>query len=177
MMIEEWRDIEGYEGLYQVSSLGRVKSLISGKILKANTNRYGYKVVALYCNNKRKTITVHRLVAEAFITNPNNLQQINHINEDKSDNRACNLEFATPKQNANHGTRNERISKSKRNNTYNTKTVIQYTLDGDFIKEWSSVREIQRVLGFSQGAISSCCRGEKHYKTYKNYMWKYKKIC
>lgn len=182
-MFERWKPIKGYEGLYEVSDWGRVKSLKRTHKSKNNSkatikehflkNSFDgrYSFVCLYKNNKQKRISVHRLVAEAFIPNPNNLPQINHINEDKSDNRACNLEFVTPKQNANHGTRNERISKSKRNNTYNTKTVIQYTLDGEFIKEWPSVMEIERVLNISNSNVCACCNGK--YKSTHNFIFKY----
>ena len=120
-MIEEWRPIEGYEGLYEVSNTGRVRSvdryiktcygsyrLHKGKVLSPTKDRYGYLKVILSCNGKCKTINVHKLVAQAFIENPDNLPEVNHINEDKTNNRADNLEFCDHKYNMNYGTRQER---------------------------------------------------------------------
>ncbi len=128
-MEEIWRDIAGYEGLYQVSNLGRVKSLErttkrfngfkvceykdGNKILKQSKNYKGYLFVGLCKNGKEKKYKVHRLVAEAFIDNPNNLPQVNHKNENKECNISNNLEWCTNKYNCNYGTRNERIYKKK----------------------------------------------------------------
>lgn len=115
-MIEEWKPVVGYEGLYEVSSLGRVRSLDryvknnysywlrKGKVLSPEKNKDGYLLVSLCCNGKRYLRTVHRLVAEAFIPNPDNLPEVNHINEDKSNNRVENLEWCTRKYNINFGT-------------------------------------------------------------------------
>lgn len=123
---EEWRDIKGYEGLYQVSNLGRVKSLSkyhktkSGyfskeRILKQIYNDRGYKLVGLSKEWKKEKIFVHRLVAEAFISNPNNYLQVNHINEfEKDNNRVENLEWCDAKYNCNYGTRNKRIKEKNR---------------------------------------------------------------
>lgn len=114
---EIWRDIEGYEGLYQVSNLGRVKSLERidemgrlrlGRILSPVIDRYGYLRVNLYKEGKRKTFQVHRLVGQAFIPNPEGLPQINHKDEDPSNDRADNLEWCSRSYNINYGTRNER---------------------------------------------------------------------
>ena len=115
--MEEWKDIKDYEGLYQVSSCGRVKSLNyrhagTEKILKQSTDKSGYKVVSLSQNNKMKAYKVHRLVATAFLDNPNDYKEINHIDECKYNNFVENLEWCTHKYNANYGTRKERISKA-----------------------------------------------------------------
>ena len=114
-MIEEWRTIVGYEGQYEVSSYGRVRSLDrfyyrlhKGKVLSPTKDRYGYLTVTLNCNGKSKTIKIHRLVAQAFLPNPDNLPQINHLDEDKTNNRVDNLEWCDPKYNMNYGTRQER---------------------------------------------------------------------
>ena len=114
-MIEEWRPIEGYEGLYEVSNLGRVRSLDrfyyrlhKGKVLSPTKDRYGYLTVTLNCNGKSKTIKIHRLVAQAFLPNPDNLPQVNHKDEDKTNNNVDNLEWCTAKYNVNFGTRQER---------------------------------------------------------------------
>ena len=112
-MIEIWKDIEGYENLYQVSNLGRVKSLNYNhtgkeKIMKAKKDK-GYLRVQLYKDGKPKFYSVHRLVATSFLPNPNNLSQVNHIDEDKSNNIVDNLEWCSAKYNSNYGTRIQRI--------------------------------------------------------------------
>lgn len=115
---EVWKDIKGYEGLYQISNLGRVKSLkrfntnnanTKDRILKPSLDRKGYLHVVLCKNNKRYNKTLHRLVAEAFIENPENKPQVNHIDEDKTNNRVSNLEWMTNKENRNHGTAIKRM--------------------------------------------------------------------
>jgi hypothetical protein len=175
---EIWKDIKGYEGLYQVSNIGRVKSLthvtirkngsnlpIRERILKPSTDKDGYLQVVLYNSGKRKTIKVHRLVCEAFHENPENKSCVNHIDENKTNNEASNLEWSTVKENCNHGTRNTRSAKTK------SKPVGQYTLDGKLIKLWQSAYEVQRQLGFAQGYISKAARGK--VKTAYGYVWKY----
>ena len=163
MTNEEWRDVVGYEGRYQVSSMGRVKSFKWNKerFLKPSMDKDGYLLVTLCAGGKPKTLKVHRLVCEAFHENPDNKPQVNHINEDKTDNRACNLEWCTCKQNVNHGSRNERVSKP----------VGQYSLDGKLIKLWPSTMEVQRQTGFSQGNISQVANGK--YKQAYGCIWKY----
>ena len=162
-MSEEWRDVAGYEGLYQVSDQGRVKSFKWNKerFLKPSMDKDGYLLVTLCAGGKRKTLKVHRLVCEAFHENPDNKPQVNHINEDKTDNRACNLEWCTCKQNVNHGSRNERVSKP----------VGQYSLDGKLIKLWPSTMEAERQAGFNHGNISQVANGK--YKQAYGCIWKY----
>ena len=162
-MSEEWRDVIGYEGLYQVSDQGRVKSFKWNKerFLKPSMDKDGYLLVNLCAGGKPKTLKVHRLVCEAFHENPDNKPQVNHINEDKTDNRACNLEWCTCKQNVNHGSRNERVSKP----------VGQYSLDGKLIKLWPSTMEAERQAGFNHGNISQVANGK--YKQAYGCIWKY----
>ena len=126
-MEEEWKDIKGYEGRYQISSFGRVKSLnyrCTGreKILDfKSTNSRGYVIAKLCKEGKVKSYTVHKLVAEAFIPNPNNYKEINHRDENKINNHVSNLEWCTRKYNCNYGTRNKRVSKSHKGKTKGSK--------------------------------------------------------
>jgi hypothetical protein len=188
-IIEEWRtavyDGEVYEGLYKVSNLGRILSLWFGKekVLKPGDNGKGYLVVNLHKNRKKKWCSVHRLVAETFLENPENKPQVNHKDEDKTNNfvflnkdgsvdkEKSNLEWSTPKENSNHGTRNERIGKTSTNGKQ-SKKVLQLSLSGELIREWESTMECGRN-GFNQGNVASCCRGE--LKTHKGFKWEYKK--
>ena len=178
MKNEEWRDVVGYEGRYQVSSMGRVKSLkrkfidkigreryVKECFLKPGADRGGYLRVGLCDGEKRKTFKVHRLVCEAFHENPDNKPQVNHINEIKTDNRASNLEWATARENSNFGTRNERLGKAQ------SKPVAQYAQDGELIKVWPSTMEVERQAGFSNGNISQAANGK--YKHAYGFIWKY----
>ena len=189
-IIEQWRtavyDGIVYEGLYKVSNIGRILSLNYKRTGKAELkkpveNKYGYLTVQLWKNGEYKTCKVHRLVAETFLDNPENKPQVNHKDEDKTNNfvflnedgsvdkEKSNLEWKSPKDNCNHGTRNERIAKANTNGKC-SKKVLQFTLDRKLIKEWESTRECGRN-GFDQGAVARCCRGElKHYKGFR---WEY----
>lgn len=169
--MEEWRDIIGYNGKYQVSNLGNVRSV--NRILKKQLDRYGYFFVHLYLNNRSKCKKVHRLVAESFVPEYSELLQVNHKNEIKTDNRVENLEMCDNRYNCNYGSRKTALAK----------TVIQETLSGEFVREWESTNQIERELGFKHNIISSCCIGRrKDYHTGKvypvhsayNYKWRYK---
>ena len=165
---EIWRDIEGYENLYQVSDKGRVKSLKRNKdkIMSLRRDKDGYLLVNLWKNHERKTFKVHRLVAQTFLSNTQNLPQVNHRDEIKTNNCVENLEWCTAKYNNTYGTHIQRSSEKL------SKTVLQYSKDGELIKEWKSTRDIERNLGYNQGNISSCCLGK--YKSAYGYVWKYK---
>lgn len=180
MTKEIWKDIQGYEGLYQVSNFGKVKSLnrtiityngitrnMSEKILKPRLHN-GYYNVSLQKNNQTKYCTIHQLVANAFIPNPNNLSQVNHKDENKTNNHVDNLEWCTARYNINYGTHNERQALTK------SKTVYQYSLDKILLNVWKSTHDVHRKLGYAQGNIARCCRGE--YKTSNGYIWSYEKL-
>ena len=171
--MEIWKDIEGYEGLYQVSNCGRVRSLWLGKekVLQPVKHKNGYLFVSL---GRKKIISIHRLVAEAFIPNPDNLPQVNHRDENKENNNVDNLEWCDAKYNNNYGTHNKRVSDTQINDQNKSKKVIQFSKTGEFIREWPSTNECGRN-GFNQGHVAACCRGNTKLKTYKGYIWKYKK--
>ena len=170
-------------GLYQVSNLGRVKHLeftrpnlltggistIKEKILKQRLTQFGYYTVLLSKSGKRKWHFVHRLVAQAFIPNPDNLPFINHKDENKVNNVFSNLEWCTARYNSNYGTRNKRLSETKTNNTYNTKPVL--CVETGTI--YPSVREAARQTNIPNTHISACCLNKPHYKTAGGYHWKY----
>ena len=182
-MEEIWKDISGYEGLYQVSNLGRVKhlsfsrpnpltggiSIMKERILAPQLTKLGYYAVTLYKNGKLHRKFIHTLVAKAFISNPDNLPIINHKDENKLNNKPENLEWCTPKYNNSYGTRNQRISATKLNNTYNTKPVK--CIETNII--YASVREAERQTGIPNTHISAVCIKKPHHKTAGGYHWKY----
>lgn len=173
-MTEEWKKVEGFEGFYEVSNFGNVRSLNYHnwgivKNLTPVVDRYGYERVCLTKNGKQFNRLVHRLVATAFVENPNDLPQINHLNEIKTDNRVVNLEWCSAKENTNHGTRNQRMSQSKKNK--NCKAVVQMDMNGNEIRKWVSFMEVNRVLGYDVGFLARCCKGRS--KSAYGYMWCY----
>ena len=156
-MIEEMKDIVGYEGEYAITRDGNVWSYKSNKFLKPGLIRDGYHQVNLCKNGKKKHYLIHRLVAEAFIPNPDNLPQVNHKDEDKSNNCVDNLEWCSAKYNANYGTRTERISKP----------VYCEELNRVF----DGARQAARELGLDNSNIIKCCKGK--LKTVGGYHWRY----
>lgn len=170
---EQWKPIEGYPN-YEVSNLGRIKSLNynhtnTEKLLKPQKDGCGYLFVSLCKDGKIKLSFVHRLVAQAFIENPNNLPQVNHKSEVKTENFVENLEWCNRKHNCNFGKRNEKIAE-KLTNGITSKKVYQYTPQGELIKIWGSTAECGRN-GFNYSNIASCCRGK--LKTSQGYIWSY----
>lgn len=167
-MEEIWKDIEGYEGLYQVSNLGRVKRFTSGRILKDCKITGGYIGVNLSKNSIKSTKKIHRLVSQAFIPNPENKPEVNHIDENKSNNNVNNLEWVTRKENNNHGTRNERSSKTK------SIPIIATNLKTGELKEFYSGKECARQLGLHTSNIAAVLKGR--YKQTGGYTFKYKGV-
>ena len=166
---EIWKDIKGYEGLYQVSNLGRVKSLNYNhtkkeKILKPQLMRNGYLRINLHVINKNKIFNVHRLVADAFIPNTDKKTQVNHINEIKTDNRASNLEWMNCKENVNYGTGIKRRALKR------LKPVIATNLENGEQIKFNSLKEADEK-GFSKSEICNCCKGK--LKNHKGYIWRY----
>ena len=177
-MEEIWKDIPGYNGRYQASTLGRIRSTdrvilksngssesFKGKVLKMarGTGGYLYARIAKSLNDFHQK-RVHRLIAETFIPNPLNLPQINHINEDKADNRVENLEWCTAQYNANYGSRASKFATSMMNNPTLSKEVNQYNLDGEYLRSFPSAAEAARFFnrnGNIEGTacrIGQCCR-------------------
>ena len=168
MADEIWCPVKNYENLYEVSNQGRVKSIGYGKerILKPGINTQGYLQVVLCKNGEKNNCVIHRLVAQTFIPNPDNLPEVNHKDEDKTNNSVLNLEWCDRKSNCNYGNRNKRISEKR------SKPVLQYTKSGEFVKEWKSATDVQRTLGYLHNNISNCCNGKR--KSAYNYIWKFK---
>ena len=185
--IEVWKDVLNYEGIYIISSKGRVKSLDrydsggrkrTGKILSAGNNKEGYKLVTLAKNGKLKTFKVHRLVAEAFIPNPDNKPEVDHINTIRYDNRAENLRWVTRKENeSNETTKNHRsenfkgriLSEEHKKKIGKANGKLVYCVELD--KVFESTSEASRQLGINKRNIASVCRGERNKAG--GYHWKY----
>ena len=189
--IEIWKtavyDGEIYEGLYRVSNWGRILSLNyrnTGKaeLMKPSQEKNGYLKIVLSKNKKTKKCYVHRLIAFTFLDNPENLPQVNHKDENKTNNfvflnedgsinkEKSNLEWKTHRDNINHGTHNERSAKTRTNGKL-SKRVLQLSLSGELIREWESTMECERN-GFDHSTVAKCCRGELPH--YKGFIWMYK---
>lgn len=162
-MEEIWKDIKGFEGKYYISNFGRYKN--KTKILKPFITVDGYAKTVLWKNNIPTNCYIHRLVAQAFLPNTDNLPQVNHKDENPLNNIVSNLEWCTSSYNVNYGVRNKKDALTKE------KQVIQFDKQNNFIKEWSSTAECGRN-GFNNGHISECCNGKR--KSHKGYIWRYK---
>lgn len=184
---EEWKDIKDYKGQYQVSNIGRVRSLdreviksdgqislYRGKILKQSKTTAGYYMVVLCNVGKQKPARIHRLVAEAFLPNPNNLPSINHKNEIKTDNRVDNLEWCDQKYNSRYGTARERglATRNRMKVSGAEKPVEQRDFDGTIIATYKSITDASNQTGVGQTNILRACRNIYHHAG--GYKWNYK---
>ena len=171
-MNEEWRAVKGYEGLYEVSNTGKVRSLnYKGKTgyvremcLKKHPD--GYRQVQISRQGFNETICVHRLVAEAFLPNQRGLPQINHIDYDKTNNNVTNLEWCDPSRNTKHSWENP-----TRKRAYRAEKIAQYALDGRLIAIWENCISVKNELGYHQTSIWECCEGKRH--TAYGFIWRY----
>ena len=179
-LVEEWRDVKGYEGLYQVSDWGNVRSLSYNhtntiKNLTLVNAKNGYLVVCLHKDAIQKEGKVHRLVADAFLPNPQNKPTVDHINGDKQDNRVENLRWATNSENNNNPNTMVKMRGIQNGRQLNrkdcSKVVYQYTLDGRLINTYPSASEAARQIGCHIGTIAQVCRGVRN-KAF-NYKWSY----
>lgn len=168
---ETWKDIPGYEGLYQASNLGRIRSFKRNniRILKPNRDGSGYYRVILYLNSVRKIASVHRLLWTAFNGPIPEGLQINHLNENKADNRLENLSLCTPKENTNYGTRNKRASEK------NCKRIQMLDKNNNILKTFNSLKEAAQFLNKNKttasSGISKCLHGK--IKSAYEYKWKF----
>lgn len=167
MNTETWKDIKGYEGLYQVSNCGNVRNRTRQITLKEH--KAGYKQVLLFKNGKGNMFLVHRLVANAFIPNPLNLPVVNHIDENKKNNNSTNLEWCTVSENNQKYIENHEKDHGRKI-SIRTK-VGQYTPNGELVKVWENPREIVKQMHMNQWSITECCKGNRH--TAYGYKWKY----
>lgn len=180
MKNEIWKDIPGYEGLYQVSNIGRVKSLarknsnvcLKTRILTERVNQNGYILYCLQKNKERKWNRVHRLVAACFIPNPNNYPVVNHIDGNKTNNKIENLEWCTRSYNTKHAYKTGLRKKYIGNKNVLSKPIIQYDTNMNIIKEWESCNIASKELNISHGNIwrsmKSNCKAGGYYWKYKN---------
>ena len=182
-MEEIWKPVVGYEGFYEVSNIGRVRSLarivecsdgrkrkIKDRTLKGSSYSGGYSGVTLHKDGCAKSVNIHRIVAEAFVPNPLEKEEVNHKDENPSNNHASNLEWVTHKENINYGTRTERARETT--TKLQGKAVQQFSKDGKLVAEYESISIAYRATGAFISNIVKCARGE--YKTAGGYIWKYK---
>ena len=188
MMEEQWKDIEGYKGRYQVSNLGRVRSLdrtiykmmsktgkvcpfnIKGRILKPGIDTKGYSFVNLKVAPNVEEARVHRLVAVAFVPGYFDGAVVNHKDENRQNNRFDNLEWVTFADNLNYGTARQRSTEKHGN----SRPVLQMDLDGNVIKEYPSVMEASRQMNLPENCIRHCCQNRSGHNTARGFIWKYK---
>ena len=178
MMEEIWKDIAGYEGKYQVSNLGRVRSLdrmvrrkngyilrCKGQLIEPTNHKSGYIYIGLTKDGKKNTLKLHRIVATAFIPNPDNLPHVNHKDENPKNNRADNLEWCNAEYNNSYGNHIERCKRHR--------AVEQYTLDWKLVTTYPSIIEASKAVGISRALIGNVCSKRLHQKSAGGYRWRY----
>ena len=163
--VETFVKIEGFEN-YEVSNLGKVRNIKSGRILKPHLNHNGYLKHHLYKHNKLKELFLHRIIAIAFIDNPEEKPQVNHIDENKLNNDLSNLEWCTVRENLIHGTRTKRVAEKL------SQKVIQLDLNDNVLNEFESIKQAGQKTGALARNISSCCNGKR--KSAGGYKWRRK---
>lgn len=170
---EIWKDIKGYEGLYQISNFGRIKKVPTNKILSIWINDKGYKSISLWKNKKHNSFQIHRLLALHFIPIPDQLKNIdlhklsiNHKDENKLNNDLDNLEWCTQEYNLSYGTARQRMINNR------SIKISQFDLDGNFIKVWNNLTQLKRELNYNPGGIIGCCTGRNNRTAY-GYIWRY----
>lgn len=183
--METWKDIKGFEGIYQISNMGRVKSFKAdpnGRILSIKNSKGDYLNIVLCHGNKRRSVKVHRLVAEAFIPNPDNKPEVNHKDGNKQNNRVGNLEWATRIENQRHALAlNPNILKGmvQYNRYIRPRTIQQFTMDGRFVAEYANSTEAEKATGVCQRNILQVANRDE-YKPGKTrrqaggYIWRFK---
>lgn len=192
--MEVWKDIKEYEGLYQVSNFGNIRSLPrrgtskNVHIMFQKYNKCGYKMVGLYKDGKVKNRTVHRIVAETFLDNPLNKEDVNHIDGNKENNNVSNLEWTTHKENMKHARKNNLIritnkvieqgknvgqKYGKINGLKRAKRILQISYYNESIKEWDSITQASKCTGISLSGISKCCNKKKNMAG--GYKWEFVK--
>lgn len=169
-----WGDIKGYEGLYQVSNYGEVRSFlrcIDGYVMTPRANQYGRLSVVLYANGKGKNFLVHRLVALSFVPNPRNLNEINHKDGNPKNNHHSNLEWCTSSENTRHAFANGLIVHPIGADWYHARKVEQYDFNGVHVKSWGCILDAATALGLCPSTITKCCKGK--INSSGGYLWKY----
>lgn len=174
-MEEIWKDAQGFDGHYQASSKGDIRS--RNKVLKQRNHKNGsvvYKTVSFSVNGVVTDHYVHRVVWEAFNGPIPEGMQIGHIDENPGNNAIDNLMLCTQQENLSWGTHNDKV---KRTNQGKVKDIVQYDLDGNVLNVWRSFHEIERTLGFCRKSLKACCDGNRPWKgnEYRGYKWEYKK--
>ena len=180
-MEEVWKDIPEFEGYYQVSDLGRIRSLdrvvncksagkrfAKGRVLKDSKRSDGYRHIALWRGWQKKVFLIHRLVAQAFLLNPENKSQVNHKHGNKIDNRASELEWNTHKENTEHAVQSGLIPSTS---SPQSLAIVQLSLDQKVLNIWPSAKEVQRRFGYDCSSIAKCAKGKS--KTAYGFKWEY----
>lgn len=184
---EEWRPVPNYNDYYEVSNYGRVYSIerivkskagwskvVKPRMMRCVMNGYGYWVVTLTRDSVGYFVGIHILVGRAFLSNPLNLPQINHKDENKQNNIVRNLEWCNALYNNNYGTRNIRLKETQLNDENKSLPVLQYTMKNELVREYPSIAEASRLLGISERSISCVCKRKKNCFSALNFKWKFK---